>query len=432
MKSQIIKYSLSLLLALSLNAKESYTVDELILEALKNSPDLKISLSQYSASKERLSVATSDYLPRVDLQAGVGKTGMSDIPTNPDDMITDNLMMGRLSLKQIIYDFGKTGGNVDLYEYDSASYSMANEQQISDKIRDVKKSYYDVLQAISLIKVHEENVKLNESQLYRSQKYFGAGIRTRIDVSDAKVELIKSKLDLKKSAYNLKLAYAALDKVVGFMEIELKYDVYSDELDLNNLYSTLSNYDLTLTKAIEFAYENRYALKQYVSQIKSTKARADVSSSRYYPALSFNADYTKQKVDELEVSSPEDKWQASLNLDWNIYEGGATSADTQEKQILIEISKLEMQNSKLAIKKETTQAFINVYKMKDSVELSQSLLEVSAEKFDQAGKRYEHGLSDYIELQQARQGYIDSKASLVVDYYNYYSAIAVLDNAIGK
>ena len=70
--------------------------------------------------------------------------------------------------------------------------------------------------------------------------------------------------------------------------------------------------------------------------------------------------------------------------------------------------------------------------MKDSVELSQSLLTASEEKFDQAQKRYEHGLSDYIELQQARQGYIDAKSSLVVDYYNYYNAIAVLDNAIGK
>ena len=432
MKSQIFKYSLSLFLVLSLNAQETYTVDELIIEALKNSPDLKVSASEYSASKERLSIATSDYLPRVDLQAGVGKTGMSDIPTNPDDMVTDNLMMGRLSLKQIIYDFGKTGGNIDLYRYDSSSYSMANEQQISDKVKDVKRAYYDVLQSISLIKVNEENVKLNESQLYRSQKYFDAGIRTRIDISDAKVELIKSKLDLKKSLYDLKLSYAELDRVVGFMDTELKYDVYSDELDLNNLYSTLLDYDLTLTKAIEFAYENRYILKQYMAQIKSTQARADIASSQYCPALSFNADYTKQKVDELVVNTPEDKWQASLNLDWNIYKGGATSANTQEKQILIEKSKLEMQNSKLAIKKETTQAFINVYKMKDSVELSQSLLEVSAEKFDQAGKRYEHGLSDYIELQQARQGYIDSKASLVVDYYNYYSAVAVLDNAIGK
>ena len=59
-------------------------------------------------------------------------------------------------------------------------------------------------------------------------------------------------------------------------------------------------------------------------------------------------------------------------------------------------------------------------------------MNVSNEKFDQASKRYEHGLSDYIELQEARQGYINAMATLVVDYYDYYIAIAALDNAIGK
>ena len=54
------------------------------------------------------------------------------------------------------------------------------------------------------------------------------------------------------------------------------------------------------------------------------------------------------------------------------------------------------------------------------VALAQSLVVISNEKFDQASKRYEHGLSDYIELQEARQGYIHAMAILVVDYYDYY------------
>lgn len=430
MKTVLLKYTLPLLLALSLNAKETYTVDELILQALENSPDLKISLANYTASEERLSVATAGYLPRVDLHIEAGQSGMTNIPS--DDLINDTLILGNLSLKQIIYDFGKTSGNVNASRYDSESYAMINEQYISDKKRDVRVAYYEILQAIALITVNKENVKLNESQLYRSQKYFTAGIRTKIDVSDAKVELIKSKLDLKKSEYDLKLAYAELDKVVGFKGIETNYDVYFERLDLTDLFSTLSNKILPLNSAVEFAYKNRYSLKQLSSKIKSAESKTELASSQYYPALYFDADYTKQELDKFKSSMPEDSWQASLNIDWNIYEGGATSADTQEKQIQLNISESELLNSKLLIRKETTQAYINVYKMKDSVELSQNLLEVSNEKFDQAGKRYENGLSDYIELQQARQGYIDAKASLVIDYYNYYAAIAVLDNAIGK
>ncbi len=420
------------LLVLSLNAKNTYTVDELILEALKNSPDLQISASEYDASKSRYDAAFAGYLPKIDLHAGAGKMGMSDIPTNPNKMVDDTLLLGKLSLKQIIYDFGKTSGNVDSFKYASDSYLNSNEQQISDKKRDVKRAYYDVLQAIALIVVNRENVKLNEIQLYRSQKYFDAGIRTKIDVSDATVELIKSKLDLKKSLYDLKLSYASLDEVVGFTEINKQYKVYSQDLVLETLYTSLSNYNLSLNESINFAYKNRYELKKYLSNIESARASNAEASSDYYPQLYVDAEYTKQKADKFKNSVPEDQWQAAVNIDWNIYQGGATSALTQEKKIQLNISESQLLSSKLFIKKETTQAFINVYKMKDSVELSQNLLEVSEEKFDQAQKRYEHGLSDYIELQQARQGYIDAKSSLVVDYYNYYNAIAVLDNAIGK
>ena len=121
-----------------------------------------------------------------------------------------------------------------------------------------------------------------------------------------------------------------------------------------------------------------------------------------------------------------------LNLDWNIYQGGASSARDEAQRTQTNIAYSKLAYSKLVVKTEVTNAYINLDSVKDSVVLSKSLLDASKEKFDQAGQRYEHGLSDYIELQQARQGYIDAAAKLVINYYNYFDAIAILDNAIGK
>jgi len=431
LKISISKITLSLLLTLNLSAAEIYTVDDLILKAIENSPDLKISSSQLEASKSRTEVASSSYLPTLDLHLSAGENGMSELP-NQDSMVSDTLILGSLSVKQIIYDFGKTGNNVDSFKYDSSAYSMSNFQKISDKKRDVKLAYYNILQAKALINVQKENVKLNEIQLYRSQKYFDAGIRTKIDISDAQVELIKSKLCLRNAQYDLKLAYAELDKVVGFKELTNNYKVYSIELDLENLYSTLQEYPLNLNDSIEYSYQNRYEIKKYMADLKSQEARQSLATSDYYPSLYLGADYTKQNVDKFKVNVPQDQWQASINLDWNLYQGGSTSSLVQEQKINTSIFASQLQNTKLAIKKDTTEAYINVYKTKDSVELSQSLVKVSNEKFDQAGKRYEYGLSDYIELQQSRQGYIDAKAALVISYYAYHQAITYLDNAIGK
>ena len=71
-------------------------------------------------------------------------------------------------------------------------------------------------------------------------------------------------------------------------------------------------------------------------------------------------------------------------------------------------------------------------KTEDAIILSEDVARASLQKFNQAQKRYEYGLSDYIELQDARQGYIQSLNDLVIAYYDHFIALAQLDYAIGK
>jgi len=428
----ILKYMAFVAFAVNVNATDIYTVDALIFKSLENSPSLQISKSRVEASKSRYDTAFSGYLPRVDLHASAGVAGATDIFSASDDMVTDNVMLGSLSAKQIIYDFGKTSGSVKSSKFTADAFILQNIQDVSDKKLAVKDAYYSVLNAMALITVQKENVKLNHAQLYRSQRYFEAGIRTKIDVSDAKVTLIQAKIALKNAEYNLKLTYANLDEVVGFTGLEQGYKVEKKALNLENLYDSLEIYEFNLRESIEYAYKNRAIIQKKTKEIDSSQAKITQNSSEYYPSFYADASYLKQSFDKFGAFTPENQWQANLNLDWNLYQGGASSAREQESKINKSIATATLTEYKLKIKKETTQAFINLYKSKDSVELSQSLVQVSQEKFEQASKRYEHGLSDYIELQQARQGYIDAKAMLVVDYYSYYIAIATLDNAIGK
>ncbi len=419
-------------ISFSLKADEIYTVDELILIALKNSPELTISKLSYEASQEEHNIATSGYLPKIDIHASASKTGASNILSDNNKMVDDTVLLGNLSLKQIIYDFGKTGSTSDFTKYESQSYLFKQIQKISDKKREVKEAYYNVLKAKSLISVQVENVKLNEAQLYRSKQYFKAGIRTKIDISDAKVALIKSQIDLKNAQYNFKQAYSVLDQVIGFTSTDKTYSVYSTTLDLNNIHDYIKDYPLTLQNCIKYAYINKPEIKEYQTNIQSTASLVNVSSSEYYPEFYLGADYTKQSSDKFQLLTPKDQWQVGINLDWNIYQGGASKSRVQQSKIHKEISTFALRDLKLKIKQNVTSEFLNVYRKKDTLGLSQSLMNASSQKFEQAAKRYEHGLSDYIELQQARQGYIDAKASLVIDYYNYYIAVANLDNAIGK
>ena len=430
-KNSFLKYLAIASLFTSLEAK-LYTLDELIELSIKKSPDLQISKANYDASQSRYKSANASYFPQVDLQASAEKVGISDfVSQNSQTTVEDTVYMGQLSFNQVLYDFGKRTGNVDSLLYDSTAYKFANTQEVSNKIKDVKTAYYKVLQAQALIVVQQENIKLNEAQLYRSKKYFEAGIRTKIDVSDAQVSLIKAKLNLKSAEYDLKLAYANLEKTIGFINSNDAYELQSQS-SLEYLFKDLSSYYLTLEESIEFAFKNRASLQKYAVLIDSARSKISQYDSEYYPELFFNANYKRQELEELKSLTPAEQWQATLNLNWNIYSGGATDAKVAEKETLTNASQQEYLRAKIDIKKEVTDAYIHLNKTKDFILLAQSLVEVSAQKFDQASKRYENGLSDYIELQQARQEYIDAKATLVSDFYNYYIALANMDNVVGK
>jgi outer membrane protein len=420
------------LLTFDLQAKEVQNVDELIKYALTNAPDLQITLKEYEAATQKKEQAFGYFLPKVDLSLSDGEAGSSDIPVNPDTMKQTSFLLGNISVQQLVYDFGKTGGTYDNFKYQEESFNMHNLQSVADKIRDVKSAYYDVLRSMALIDVAKENLKLNEAQLYRAKRYYTAGIKTKIDISDATVNVIQAKIDLKKVKYKLKSAYENLKKVIGLKDIQTEYVVVPQKLNLDNIYDTLAHYKYDFPQSVAYAYEHRYSIKESSALLKVSQENIRIAKSQYYPALYLNADYTKQKEnDDLKSVIPQDKWQASLNLQWNIYQGGSSSANIEQNIIQQDISTKKLEFLKLKIKKDVADAYINLNESKDTVELAQALLQAAMEKFIQAQKRYENGLSDYIELQQARQSYIDSKSSLVVDYYNYYDALAKIYNVIG-
>jgi len=432
--------TLSLVLSASLHA-QMLTIDDLVEAALVNSPDLKISKADYEASKQNVIIADSDYLPTLDLSGFAGKQGQDYgnqvIGTAPNEIsigdVDTNLLGAQVNAKQLLYDFGKTTGNMESFQNQSYAYKASMQQSISDKIFAVKKSYYKLLFNNALITVNTENVKLNEQQLTRSERYFQAGIRTKVDVTDAQVNLIEAQLDLQNTNYDVRLSLIDLKKEVGFDNDQETYnnEIFIQKPEETNVYESLPKLTLPVSAYKEEAYKNRAELEQYVQLLNAARSVNKQVEGDYYPSLFANGDYLIQDVDE-DAFAPEQQWKATVSLEWNLYEGSATSAQNEEARIVVIRAQADLENARLRIQQEVNEAYINVNKQLDNAKLSESLSIASKEKFHQVEKRYEYGLADYVEMQQARQSYINAKATLTQSYYEYYIARASLDNAVGK
>jgi outer membrane protein len=418
------------LLATQIVASETIYLKDLVRLTLQNSPDINVSLNSYEISQKEIDVAGSFYLPRIDVSASVGSNGASG--KNNSISGAKSLSNAGVSASQLIYDFGKTTGNIGVTEFDSNASFSQYQQLISNKIRDVKVAYYSVLQQSALINVHKKNVELNKQQLIRSERYFNAGIKTKIDVSDGKVSLLKSQLDVQNSIYDARLAKVELQTIVGVLEDKDLSGLYVEELD--NIYE-LSRHLEPLTESIleseTFAYSNRHDVLSQKMGIKSKEESIKSASAGYYPEFKMNANYNHQNND-LQAFLPENQWQATFDVKWNFYEGSATSSKVEQSQIALLQSTSLLRSTLLDVKQEIDLAYINVQKSKDALVLNESISMVSKEKFIQSQQRYENGLSDYIELQEARQSYITSLTNTVISYYDYYIALAELERSKGN
>jgi len=432
MKRLIRGVGIGLLTAtLFLSAKsQTLTIDRAIEIALKHSPDIDISRFDFKGAIERNKFQKGYYLPRLDLNAAAGGVG-SDF--KHQESLSGTTLLGNLSASQLIYDFGKTSGRIDASDSEANALQATMNQVISTKILYVKARYYDALKMKSIIDVNKKNITLQEGQLRRAQRYYDNGIKTIIDVSDAQVRLMQAKLDLSNSQYELKLRIALLEEAMGYVPYNGKYELYHKKLDMQNVSRHLPQISTSLSQLEGFAYDHRYELKSSKYLVESSQSIVESEKGGYLPTLSLRGDYMAQSVDDdFIASTPQRQWQAGVDLKWNLFSGHQTDASVQEAKISAMKAASHVDEVRLLIKRQVVEAGLGVRRTKDSVTLSESIARASEKKYEQAKKRYENDLSDYIELQEAQQSYIQSLGELVSVYYDYYIAIAQLDFAVGR
>jgi len=406
------------------------TIDEIVEISLKHSPDIEIGRFDFKAAQERTKFAEGGYLPRLDVELSGGKQ-YSKLKHQEGGNI--DVLRGSLGASQLLYDFGKTAGRVMGSTQESLALESQMQQIISDKIFVVKQIYYDILKSKSIIDVQVKNVKLQKQQLRRAQKYLEAGIKTIIDVSDAQVQVEKSQLDLKNAQYELELKRAALEETIGYVPYEGKYVLYAKKLDLTRVSQRLPRVNTSLEALENYAYTHRYVLNASEYYVKGAQSNVDTSKADYYPTLSLQGSYEAQEVDSSVLAIlPQRQGQVIVNMSWNIFSGYQTDASVQEAKIGVLKASSHVQSVTLAVKRDVLESHIAVRQSRDNVILSESISKASLKKYNQAQKRYENELSDYVELQDAQQGYIQSLSDLVSAYYDYFIAMAKLDHAIGK
>ena len=408
-------------LSLTLISANERSLDELIDIAMKNSVDIQVAKADIEAKSAGIDYASAGYLPQVSVQGSLAQE---------DNRIErDNVVGATASVDQLLYDFGGTTSNIGAAQ---SAYNASLKQLDSSTnavVISVKKAYYDILNKNQLINVANEAVKIDELQLEQANEYFKAGVRTRIDVTNAELQLTNSKLDLLKAKFGLKSSNTNLISILG-VNLEKDFSVKKDDTDISALAKEIVPMQKSTDELIGQGLEKRAEIAVYKANIDLSSSQVKLARSEYYPKILLNAAYNEK--DSNSASLDHREMSAGVYIKWDIFSGFSTEAKVKENLANLTRSKVDLRDIELKITQEIINAYLEVKKSEDSTKMQLLSVDLATQNLSLAQQRYKAGLSDMVELNDAKLGYTKSKGDLVNTYYGYLVAVANLEYVTGE
>ena len=183
---------------------------------------------------------------------------------------------------------------------------------------------------------------------------------------------------------------------------------------LSSLYAaSLQAGALLFSEAYKLALENANEIKASVYSSESDKEKITQEKSQLYPQVNLSAYYKKT---EYVVNPSENKIEQGLinytvSLKQSVYNPEVYSRiDTQEARSEYSITRVELEKEELA--KNVFNAYLDILKSKNKIELLKSYLEYNKYKLQELTKRYDMHLSNKMDLLQIKVNYNSAQIDL--------------------
>ncbi len=438
------------------------TVNDCIELAIKHSPEVQIYKEYIELYNARLGQSKASYFP------SIGASGGYDFNNTETKYRTTNNknFSASVYLNQLIYSFGKVFSQIKMQKFYKIAAQYDYENSILTTTNRVKSAYYGVLAAKANLDIQKANVMVNERQYNRTKAFFEEGLVSKIDLvnqevylSDAKISLVNAEniyqnsiVQLNNAMYipnapdyqientetfNFKNNYAEIN-LINIANTTTKEDgtiepkdaVLTMQVEKTNILENykFTKYPYTLEQSIEKAYKNRPDLLSMEATKDAVNEALKYTKKEYFPNLTGQVGYnwannTLYSTNGFNIGA----YLSTSNL--NIME---TKMRIKESKSQLEIAKRNVDLVKQNVYFDVQSAYINMIQLEKNIPLMQTKVKQTLENYELADARYEVGLGNFIELQDAKENYNNAQRDYVQNIYNYNVALTNLQTAMGE
>lgn len=399
-----------------IRAGETLDLKQCIDIALRQHPDIRAARYSVKAAESKVGQAQAGYYPQITATTGYSNTKSTSTPDVTGKSFND--YVGQTTLKQNLFDFGRTPAQVDIQRKGTQASLFDADNAITQVVFNVKQAYYSFLRARRTRDVAAEIVKQYEIHLRQAKALYEVGTKPKIDVTKAEVDLTNARVNFIKAENAVKIAKATLDNAMGFTQAP-DYDV------VDNL--GLERFVITFEEALEKAYEERADLKSVRAKLEAAKRSVDLAKKEFYPTLATKITYSIPRNGNFSS----DDWDVGLSFSVPIFSGFSTTYKIQENRANVGVLQANEESLKQRIYLEVKQAFLNMTEADERVKAAELARKQAQENLDLARGRYGVGSGSSVEMTDAMVTYARSQAEYIQALYDYKIAEASLLKAMG-
>lgn len=309
--------------AMAVGAQTSDPLRTTVETALQTNPEVSARFNAYRAADSAVDVARSNFLPKLDLNASIGRGTTTFNNRDPQTQSQTRTGVG-LTLRQLLWDGLGTASEVRQFGHEKLSRYFELLDLTEQTALEAARAHYDLLRYRRLVQLAEDNYVQHRYAALQIDSRVRAGVGRGVDSEQVGARQALAESNLTTEVSNLHDVIARYQRIVG--------EQPPAQLPLPALMK--ANMPTSEADAVSMAIERNTAISAGIESMRAARAAVSVRESAFQPRVEARLRGGSGRNFE---ALPEQSRNATAEIvmNWNLFNGGGDRARVRQQVALV-------------------------------------------------------------------------------------------------
>jgi len=419
--------------------EKKWTLKECVDYALEHNLSVKRASYTTDLRKEDITTAKGNFLPGATANASQNFNFGSFFDPSSNSRISRDNRSNSFGLNTSMTLFNGFSNKNNLIQ-SKTSYEASKldlEKMKNDISLNIVNSYLNVLFNKENLKIAQAQIVISEQQLSRTKELVDAGVQPKGNLLEVEATKVNDENAVVTAENNLALSLLDLSQLLQIPN--QNFDIEEIPVNINSVALLYNNTEEIFSKAVE----NQPEIKSAELALQNSVTGIKIAKSNYLPTLSLSAGlnsvYSHRQGIKDDKNSPILQFPFFTQLDNNlgefwglslsipVYSRGQVKANVNRAKINQEISQVNLDDSKRALRESVERAYINAKATLKEYEAAEKSVKAQEQSFTFAQERYNLGATNSFDFEQVRNRLVNAQSSLIRAKYNFVFRTKLLE-----